>query len=70
MRRVRTSSALKVTTCILYCSDTAFGVYCMSDLYHGKPSLQRHRLRDIQLSKGIPWQLYQLVDIMISTWLI
>ena len=39
-------------------------------LYHGKPSLQRHRLSDIQLSKEIPWQLCQPVDIAISTRLI
>ena len=44
--------------------------YSRVPLYHGKPLLQRHRLGDIQLSKGIPWQLYQPVDIAISTRLI
>ena len=34
------------------------------NLCHGKPLLQRHRLGDIQLSKGIPWQLYQPVDMV------
>ena len=49
---------------------TEIGNSVEQKLYHGKPPLQRHRLGDIQQSKGIPWQLYQPVDIMISTRLI